>query len=159
MDLGSAICTPRNPRCLACPLRERCAGYASGAPEGFPVKAKKAPKPQRYGTIFWAENGDRVLLVRRPTKGLLGGMRALPTGPWTDTPPGLADAPVDADWRLLESSVSHGFTHFNLELALAAARVSSQATAGEWWPVAELAAAGLPTVFAKAARALRKEHA
>ena len=85
--------------------------------------------------------------------------RALPTGPWSDTPPGLADAPVDAGWRLLDRSVSHGFTHFNLELALAAARLPSQAVPGEWWPVADLAAAGLPTVFAKAADVLGKEYA
>ena len=26
MDLGSAICTPRNPKCLLCPVRDACAG-------------------------------------------------------------------------------------------------------------------------------------
>src|SRR3954469_16514204 len=65
MDLGSGICTARSPRCLACPLREQCEGFASGAPEIFPVKAAKIPKPQRHGTMFWLEQKDRVLLVRR----------------------------------------------------------------------------------------------
>lgn len=159
MDLGSTICTARGPRCLLCPLRAQCAGHADGAPERYPVKAAKPPKPQRHGTMFWAERGGRVLLVRRPAKGLLGGMRALPTGPWAEAPPGLAGAPVEAEWRLLDTGVAHGFTHFRLDVALAAATIEGHAggaVEGEWWPVADLESAGLPTVFAKAALQFRR---
>lgn len=152
MDLGSGICTARAPRCLLCPLRDQCEGFRTGAPETYPRKAKKAPKPQRYGTMFWAERDNHVLLVRRPAKGLLGGMRALPTGPWASEAPGLEGAPAAADWRLHDATVAHGFTHFDLEVALAAATIGAHAVLeGEWWPVADLASAGLPTVFAKAA--------
>jgi A/G-specific adenine glycosylase len=156
MDLGSAVCTPRGPRCLLCPLRDDCAALAEGDQEAFPVKAAKAAKPQRYGTIFWAEHDGQVLLVRRPPKGLLGGMRALPTGPWTSEQPGLAEAPLAADWLLLNSTVEHVFTHFRLQLALATARVDRHAApdGAEWWPIESLREAGLPTVFAKAARAI-----
>ena len=159
MDLGSTICTARAPRCLVCPLRAACDGFASGAPETFPVKAAKPPKPQRHGTMFWIERRGEVLLVRRPAKGLLGGMRALPTGPWSDSPPGLEGAPLAADWRLLDRRVSHGFTHFALDVALAAAAIGRHADApqGEWWPIADLESAGLPTVFAKAARAFGED--
>lgn len=161
MDLGSGICTARAPRCLACPLREQCDGFASGAPEAFPVKAPKAAKPQRYGTMFWLERDGRVLLVRRPAKGLLGGMRALPTGPWGDSPPGFEGAPLATDWRLLAGEVRHGFTHFNLDVALAAATIPAHTDApeGEWWPIADIESAGLPTVFAKAARMFGRMHA
>lgn len=154
MDLGSGICTARSPRCLLCPLRAECDGFGTGTPETFPKKVQKAPKPHRYGTMFWAERDGRVLLVRRPGKGLLGGMRALPTGPWEATPPGLAGAPFDAVWRVLDEHATHGFTHFNLDCALAAATIGGHAGAaeGEWWPIADLESAGLPTVFAKAAR-------
>ena len=155
MDLGSAVCTPRAPRCLACPLAEDCAAYCTGNPEGIPVKPPKAIKPQRYGTVFWAEQDGKVLLVRRAPRGLLGGMRALPTGPWADTPPALAEAPFAADWHILPATVTHVFTHFRLELALAVKRVEGQA-GGEWWAVTELDSAGLPTVFGKAAAAIRR---
>ena len=154
MDLGATICTSRSPKCLLCPIRETCAAFAASDQDAWPVKPRKAPKPQRFGTIFWAQAGDDVLLVRRPPRGLLGGMRALPTGPWVDSPPGLADPPLAAGWTTLEATVLHGFTHFDLQLALAAARVERHAApdAAIWWPIESLGEAGLPTIFAKAAR-------
>ncbi|MES2442059.1 MAG: A/G-specific adenine glycosylase [Pseudomonadota bacterium] len=151
MDLGSGICTARRPRCLLCPLRPSCAGFASGAPEMFPVKAAKSAKPKRYGTLFWAECDGEVLLVQRPAKGLFGGMRALPTSEWGSTRTGLESPPFQAGWRLLDSKVNHSLTHFDLELDLAVAQVERHVS-GLWWPVAEIGSAGLPSVFAKAAR-------
>ncbi len=94
-----------------------------------------------------------ILLVRRPSRGLLGGMRALPTGPWIDTPPGLDGAPAAANWRVLPETVEHGFTHFTLQLALAVGEARAH-VAGEWWPVDRLDEAGLPTVFRRAAEAI-----
>jgi A/G-specific adenine glycosylase len=155
MDLGSGVCTPRKPSCLLCPLNADCRGFRDGAPERLPVKAAKKAKPQRHGTIFWLQRDDDVLLVRRPGKGLLGGMRALPTGPWVETMPGLEGAPVATGWEMRNATVSHGFTHFDIELSLAVARTDAHQMAdGLWWPIAELDRAGLPTLFAKAAAAV-----
>lgn len=159
MDLGATLCTPRSPKCLLCPLAEPCAARRAGTPEAFPLKAKKAVRPVRYGTFFWLERDGAVLLVRRPAKGLLGGMRALPTGPWADSPPGLADAPVVADWTLRNATIRHVFTHFELNAALATATLARHIDAvdGEWWPIARLDEAGLPRLFAKAVEAMESE--
>ncbi len=159
MDLGATICTPRKPKCLLCPLAEPCAARRAGTPEAFPVKAKKRARPVRYGTFFWLEADGAVLLVRRPDKGLLGGMRALPTGPWSDSPPGLADAPVAADWTLRNAAIRHVFTHFELNGVLATATLARHidAVEGEWWPIARLDEAGLPRLFAKAVEAMESE--
>jgi len=154
MDLGSSICTSRNPRCLLCPLVAECRAFAEGDPARYPIKTAKAARPHKYGTIFWAERDGAVLLERRPDKGLLGGMRALPTGPWSETPPGLANAPPGTAWRMLPDAVEHGFTHFTLQLALAVGEAQGHSN-GEWWPIADIESAGLPTVFAKAAKAIR----
>lgn len=156
MDLGSGICLPRRPLCLLCPLQAECRAFRSGDPEAFPAATRKAAKPERFGTIFWWERDGAVLLVRRPAKGLLGGMRALPTGPWVGDAPGLADAPACREWRLLPATVDHVFTHFRLTLALAVMSGGShEMPTGEWWPIARLEEAGLPTVFAKAAAKIR----
>jgi len=150
MDLGSSICTVRNPQCLLCPLADDCVARSAGDPQAFPVKAPKKARPQRRGTAFWIERDRHVWLVRRPATGLLGGMRALPSGPWTDEDPAFADAPLPARWADA-GSVDHVFTHFALRLRIVTAATSAELTDGEWWPIARIEEAGLPTLFARAA--------
>jgi A/G-specific adenine glycosylase len=158
MDLGATLCTPRNPACALCPLNEDCTARAGGMPETFPRKATKAARPVRRGTMFWLESDGAVLLVRRPARGLLGGMRALPTGPWTENDPGLAEAPADARWREVGSG-RHVFTHFALDYRVMAAQAAARTNQGEWWPIDQLGTAGLPTLFARAARLAMPETA
>lgn len=156
MDLGSSICTVKKPQCLLCPIAVDCRARVEGIAESLPAKAPKKARPYRHGTVFWIERKGQVWLVRRPDKGLLGGMRALPTGPWADERPGLTDAPVKGPWVMLNDTVVHGFTHFELELALARTEGEPAASvAGEWWPIADLGTAGLPTLFARAADRLK----
>jgi A/G-specific adenine glycosylase len=151
MDLGSGVCTTRSPQCLICPLAESCIGRRLGTPESFPLKAPKTPKPHRFGTAFWIERGDHVLLIRRPDKGLLGGMRALPSNDWATTDPALCGAPIAAAWRDL-GTVPHVFTHFSLDLRVMGTTATGDTMPdGEWWPIAEIGNAGLPTLFARAA--------
>ena len=163
MDLGSSICTTRKPRCLLCPLAAPCRARAEGDPETYPVKPAKKAKPHRRGIAYWLEAEEAVLLVRRPDKGLLGRMRALPGGGWGETPE--AAPPVDADWRPI-GTVEHVFTHFSLSLDIVAAglpaRPAFDAAGSIWWPVDTIEQAGLPTLYARAAalgRALPREAA
>lgn len=154
MDLGSGVCTVRGPSCLLCPLQMDCQGRIAG-PESFPVKPQKKPKPIRQGKAFWIERDGAVWLVTRPGKGMLGGMRSLPDDGWSARGDGSGVGPLDGVWRPL-GTVRHSFTHFDLELQLMLysggnlARLA--ADKGEWWRMDQLEEAGLPTLFAKAAR-------
>jgi A/G-specific adenine glycosylase len=152
MDLGATVCTPRDPKCLLCPLSAHCEGRAKGDPARLPVKAAKKARPQRIGTAFWIERNGEVWLVRRPGKGMLGGMCALPDDGWSARADGSGEAPIPGGWRA-GGVVRHGFTHFELELGLAiyAGEAFDRLEDGEWWPVAEIESAGLPTLFVKAA--------
>ncbi|WP_419825628.1 A/G-specific adenine glycosylase [Sphingomonas sp.] len=157
MDLGATICTPRAPRCLLCPVARGCAGRASGAPDVFPVRAVKRARPRRHGIAYWLERDGHVLLVRRPARGMLGGMRALPGGAWGEAAE--EAPPVSARWRGL-GAVEHVFTHFALTLAVRAAEARSDEpidVAGEWWPIDQLGEAGLPTLYARAAALVTAE--
>ena len=143
MDLGATICRPRNPDCPSCPLAADCRAYASGNPEAFPAPKAKRARPHRHGLAWWIERDGAVWLVRRPAKGMLGGMAALPGPEWDETPlaaPGLA-------------TISHGFTHFTLDLTIAA-RASPPPGDGWWQPLDEIAEAGLPTLYARAIEAV-----
>lgn len=153
MDLGATICTPRRPLCDLCPVAEDCRGRSEA--EAYPVKAAKQPKPERFGRVWWIEVEGHVALIRRPAKGLLGGMRALPSCDWVgdDAPP-----PFAGDWQA-RGAVTHVFTHFRLTLQILGLQISKQPTFVfdvEWWPIDRLHEAGLPTLFNKAAMVARQ---
>ena len=149
MDLGATICTSRDPKCLVCPLAGDCAARVAGDPACFPVKPPKKTKPLRKGIAWWIERetpeGAMVWLVRRPGKGMLGGMRALPDDGWSARGDGIGGE----DGEPL-GLVRHGFTHFDLELSVV--RGAVPLGKGEWWWIDRLDEAGLPTLYAKAAR-------
>jgi A/G-specific adenine glycosylase len=152
MDLGATICRPKSPLCDRCPVSAACAALATGDPESFPRKVAKAERPHRHGVAYVLTRREMVALVRRPPKGLLGGMLALPTtdwrGPRWSAGEALAAAPVRADWRAV-GEVEHGFTHFTLTLQLY--RAEGDAEGVIWTPRSGLEV--LPSVFLKAARA------
>jgi len=151
MDLGATACRPKAPLCLVCPLAEACAGKAGGEPERYPLRTPKAARPTRHGAAYILTDGDRIVLVQRPPKGLLGGMLGLPTSDWRATrfsdAEAIAAAPVDADWTLA-GEVEHTFTHFHLILRLY--RADGAAEGVDWRSRSELAS--LPSLFLKAAR-------
>lgn len=152
MDLGSSVCTAREPRCLLCPLAKACKARATGDPARLPVKAPKKPKPLRRGCAFWIEREGEVWLVRREGKGMLGGMRALPDDGWSARADGTGEAPMPGTWESA-GVVRHVFTHAALELSVVVQRNAPAPDAqGEWWPIDRIDDAGLPTLFAKAAR-------
>ena len=152
MDLGATVCTARDPRCLLCPLAGPCVARAQGDPARYPVKPAKKARPERRGTAWWIEQDGSVWLVRREGAGMLGGMRALPDDGWTARKDGSGQAPLGGEWEPL-GSVRHQFTHADLELSIMRlAGPGEPCGAGEWWPIDRLDEAGLPTLFAKAAR-------
>jgi len=142
MDLGATICRPRNPDCLACPLASGCAAFASGEPEAFPAPKIRRERPHRHGVAWWIERDDALWLVRRPSRGLLGGMAALPGSEWSDARPNGSSF----------ATVRHIFTHFTLDLHLVA-RAAPPPGPGWWQPLGELAQAGLPTLYRRAIEA------
>ncbi|MGS1016428.1 A/G-specific adenine glycosylase [Allosphingosinicella humi] len=159
MDIGATICTPRAPACGICPLMAECAARRAGAPEAFPVKAAKKARPRRRGNAYWLQHDGHVLLVRRPGKGMLGGMLGLPTGAWAESAEPGEGAPAAARW-VDAGSVDHVFTHFALNLRLYCAPAQGREAGEIWWPVERIEEAGLPTLFAKlAARGLAWQKA
>lgn len=84
MDLGAGICTPRRPRCEACPVRRWCAAAAVGQAERLPVRRRKRAVPRVTVAAGVVRCRDRWLLVQRPATGLLAGLWGLPMVVVTD---------------------------------------------------------------------------
>jgi len=71
MELGATVCTPRAPRCDACPLAARCRG--KDRPDEFPVRATRAPVRRVRAAAAILESARGVYLVRvsaGPNRGL-----------------------------------------------------------------------------------------
>jgi A/G-specific adenine glycosylase len=154
MDLGATICRPKAPLCERCPVAQSCAALAGGSPESYPRRSAKADRPRRHGAAFLLMNGERIALVRRPPRGLLGGMLALPTSDWRATPWTPAEvraaAPAAGPWRQV-GEIEHVFTHFALTLQVWRAEGASGEGDLIWSTRDDLG--GMPSVFLKAARA------
>lgn len=79
MDLGSLVCSPKSPKCEACPLLNYCAAAASGKQLNYPVKTKKIKQKDLYFTAFALENSlGEYYLEKRTSKGLLADMWTFP---------------------------------------------------------------------------------
>jgi A/G-specific adenine glycosylase len=149
MDLGATVCTPTRPNCLICPLADMCAARAEGEPETYPRKPAKAATKVRHGVAYVLLDHEEIMLVRRPDKGLLGGMLALPGTEWPKTGIPEEAPPVEANWETI-GEVRHVFTHFALILTVKRARLNAKRPDGVWTPIRDVE--GLPSVFAKAFR-------
>lgn len=78
MDLGSMLCTSKEPKCDHCPLHHFCKGRASGNPERYPSKRLKRVIPHREAVSAVIKRDGKVLLNQRPPSGLLGGLWEFP---------------------------------------------------------------------------------
>lgn len=154
MDLGATVCTPTGPACILCPLRAHCRAAAEGRAEQFPVKKPKAATPERKGAAFVAVRpaDGAVWLRRRAGSGMLAGMSEPPTTEWNaraNGATGARAAPFSADWRF-QGAVTHGFTHFRLELEVYRAELAQDPPIAGWWSSeAAQGSEALPTLMRK----------
>lgn len=125
MELGSLVCTPRNPACSSCPWSVQCQAYRTVQTDVIPYKAKKAPVPHHHIAIGIVEDGQgRLLISRRREDAMLGGLWEFPGGKLeTD------ETPEQAVVREMEEEVGirvtvtapfiqikHAYSHFKITL-------------------------------------------
>ncbi|GGI17147.1 A/G-specific adenine glycosylase [Gottfriedia solisilvae] len=80
MELGALICTPTNPACLLCPVREQCMAFENGLVNELPIKSKKkAPKQVELVVGVIKNKEGKFLIQQRPQTGLLANMWEFPT--------------------------------------------------------------------------------
>ena len=156
MDLGNLVCTPRAPRCPACPLAPRCAARRDGAQGAIPAKARKKPLSHHDVVVGVVEDpGGRILFVRRPGRGLLGGLWAFPGGMKEDGE-GLAEAlarEIEGDLGVRVSvgekvgEIPHAYSHYRVTIhafRCRPARLPRRSPSRRWVPPARIHSLALP---------------
>ena len=146
MDLGSTICTPRDPRCPECPLGSLCKGKASGNPEQYPSKMTRKAIPHIVAVAALIRKGGRVLLRQRPPRGLLGGLWEFPnwkTEGQNDLKRALKsclkkERDLVAEVGKIAGTFHQTFSHFKLTLHVYPCHVVSGSTKGKWVLIKDL---------------------
>ncbi len=132
MDLGATVCTRGQPSCGKCPLSAECVARGTGRISEFPAPRPKKATPVREATWLVLRHRKRVLLERRPSSGLWGGLWVFPE---------YAGKSLEYHCRAQYScelarhhvlpGFSHAFTHFRLEIRPVLCEVEIRGTAAE----------------------------
>lgn len=115
MEIGALICTPRNPSCLHCPVREQCTAFEKGLVDQLPVRGKQAKQKEiDYFVLLIRDENGNVAIEQRENKGLLANMWQFPMvttdkirmNDWLENPYGIA-----IRLREKQGEIRHVFSH------------------------------------------------
>jgi len=121
MELGATVCLPVSPLCRGCPISGLCLAYRAGTQGSLPRKG--VPRRPREVRVAFAlvRSKDRVLLVRRPSNGLLAGLWSLPGGELRE-----------ADERDALRNIVHGQTGLRIRLGKRLAHLDHRFSHRRW---------------------------
>ena len=78
MELGALICTPKNPLCGECPVRDHCGAFQRKTVERYPESSPRAKVTQRLHCAFVLERAGSVLVRQRESGQVNGGFWEFP---------------------------------------------------------------------------------
>jgi len=162
MDLGADVCTVRRPACLVCPVAIDCVARIEDRIDELPGRRVRATgKRKRIAMLVVLSRGE-VLLEKRPSPGIWGGLWSLPEAESLSEADSAAQHArvLAAEWGIEAASIEplepfeHAFTHFTLVVAPWRVRVrkvlpmaSQKSTT--WLALSELSGAALPSPVRK----------
>ena len=120
MDLGASLCSRSKPACDLCPLQENCQACQSQTTDRFPEKKPKKTLRVKSTAMLILQSPDarKVLLEKRPSQGIWGGLWSFPEIPVDDAPDsyllanGLKPSGDIRKWQPMR----HTFSHFHLDM-------------------------------------------
>ena len=125
MELGATVCTPRQPLCDECPVNQYCKSRELlPDPSVLPRKRPRTQRPHYHVVAGIIRRNDEILIVRRSTDGLLGGLWEFPGGKPKDKVVSKSFLRNEIKRQLgIEvrvgrafATVKHAFTHFEMTL-------------------------------------------
>jgi A/G-specific adenine glycosylase len=117
MDLGATVCTRAKPACGRCPVAAGCVALREDRVAELPSPRKRKPLPLRRATWLVLQHQGAVLLERRPSSGIWGGLWVFPEGPSVHVGP-YCKRTFATEIRNAKRmpAIEHGFTHFRLNI-------------------------------------------
>lgn len=159
MDIGSTICKPINPKCNSCPLLKYCLAHKNNTYKFIPLKTKKLNKVIKKGYLYIGiTKEEKIILIKRPKKGLLGGTICPPSSDWKQNEFPTPKPPFKGDWKILNESIFHSFTHFDLELKIMISKINEYPNDVYLEPLNSSILKSLPTVMKKGVALVIDNH-
>ncbi|MEY2746897.1 MAG: hypothetical protein RL112_1939 [Planctomycetota bacterium] len=137
MELGALVCTPRQPKCDGCPVREPCRARAAGRAAALPLAKPKPATIEVELVVHLVEDSGRVLVRRRASSGRMASLIEFPT---TEERPGGVLWPTRSGLELAEDEelarFGHAITNHRIRARVARARLVGEPAPvgddGEW---------------------------
>lgn len=166
MDLGATLCTRTKPVCVACPLQSNCQAFKHDLQHVIPQKKVAKALPIKTSTFLIFKHAQKVLLKKRQTTGIWGGLWSFPE---------LTGAPDDLTikelyFQYFQNAVyqlktlppfRHTFSHYHLdihpiliELPRLPRKVMEQ-NEQIWYNLAQPASVGIPKPIAQILKEIR----
>lgn len=124
MDIGATLCRPQRPFCQKCPLSGFCKAFKNGKTDTYPLKEKKKERPHYRIAVGIVWKGNKILVSKRKSGGLLGGLWEFPGGKIQAN-----ETSMECAVRELREEVGiqvhplfsigiigHAYTHFSIEM-------------------------------------------
>lgn len=80
MELGATVCTPRNARCMECPVRADCVAFATDRIHELPAPKEHQPAKRLRIPLYLVTDAQGRILMRRERGPLMTAMLHLPHG-------------------------------------------------------------------------------
>jgi A/G-specific adenine glycosylase len=78
MDFGAMICTPKQPKCNACPVSQHCVALAVNKVHVVPFKTQKTKKRDRFFHFLVAQDSSLLLIEKRDEADIWAGLYQFP---------------------------------------------------------------------------------
>lgn len=124
MELGALICKPKNPLCETCPVNEFCSAFKKQKTTSYPVREKAKKVPEYQITVGIVKKGDMLLITKRKSDGLLGGLWEFPGGKIEneETAEDACIREIKEETNLIVkiadylTTIKHAYTHFKIQM-------------------------------------------
>jgi A/G-specific adenine glycosylase len=170
MELGSLVCTPANPKCDACPVKQNCEAFAQGLQNEIPkAAAKQKFTDLREAAVVVKKNGQ-VLVRQCGANERWAGLWDFPRFELTSEGPLFVRDELITKTRVqtgitiqpgnLLTTIKHGVTRYRITLDCYAAQFKSGRLAADkafrWLKISELTELPLSTTGRKLANLIKK---
>ncbi len=156
MDMGARLCTRSRPGCVDCPVAADCMAYQLGRVSELPTPRPKKTIPQKNIQMLLLMDRGEILLEKRPSSGIWGGLWSFPEIPEDSDAATHCSAQLGvtvAETRSLPG-LKHSFTHFHLHISPTLVHIASRPLTAEspgrlWLTKQDALGAALPVPVRK----------